>query len=136
MCEGTIKCFCKGLSLTYRTAILKVSIPASILWLRPWKSQYQSLYQDWNIESLDTSLNIKTVISKVSIPVSISRLKISESRFQSQYQDLNFKSLDFSLDIKTQLSKVSTLVLMSRLNSWISNLCPNLETGSKKQKIL
>ena len=86
--------------------------------------------------SLDTSLDIKTVISKVSIPVSISRLKISESRFQSRYQDSNFKSLDSSLNIKTQLWKVSILVSMSRLDSWIYNRCPNLDTGSAKQKIL
>ena len=50
--------------------------------------------------------------------------------------DSNFKSLDSSLDIKTQLSKVSIPVSISRLNSWISNLCSNLETVSAKQKLL
>ena len=45
-------------------------------------------------------------------------------------------TFQLSLDIKTQLSKVSIPVSISRLNSWISNLCSNLETVSTKQKIL
>ena len=57
---GTIKFFGEGLSFTYRTVILKVLITVSILKLQSWKSWYQSQYQDWNLESLDTSLDIKT----------------------------------------------------------------------------
>ena len=105
-------------------------------WTRGWTRDEQWLSREsrsqWSppvFLSLDTSLDIKTGISKVLIPVSISRLKILESRYQSRYQDSNFKILDSSLDIKTQLWKVSILVSMSRLDSWIYNLCPNLETG-------
>ena len=70
---GTIKFFCEGLSFIYRTVILKVLIPVSLLLLQSGKSLYQSQYQDWNLESLDTSLNIKTAIQK--------------SWYQSRYQD-------------------------------------------------
>ena len=57
---GTIIFFCEGLSFTYRTVILKVLITVSILNLQSWKSRYQSQYQDWNLESLNTSLDMKT----------------------------------------------------------------------------
>ena len=85
-----------------------VLIPVSISRLWSQKSWFQSRYQDSRFQSLASSLDIKTQISKISIPA----------------------------DIKTQLSKVSIPVLISRLNSWISNLCSNLETVSAKQKIL
>ena len=87
-----------------------------------FESQYQSQYQDCELQSLDTSLDIKT--------------HKFQSKFQSQYQDSNFKSLDLSLNIKNKLSTVLIPVTMSRLNSCISNLCPNPETGSEKQEFL
>ena len=108
-------------SLDIRTAILKVLIPVSISRLQSWKSQYQSRYQDCNLESLDTSLNIKTAILKASIPVSISRLQSWKSCYHSWYQDCNPKSLDTSLDIKTKFSKVSisiSIVKPSLAHHW------------------
>ena len=76
--------------------------------------------QDWNPESLDTSVNIMTPILKVSIPVSISRLKSWKSRYQSRYQYWNLESVNTSLNIKTAIQKVSIPVSISRLESWAS----------------
>ena len=110
-------------------------IPVSIRGLNFIRSQYQSRYQDFNPESLNTSLDIKMSILKVSIPVSISRLQYWKSWYQYRYQDCNLdsldssldinpKNLDTSLDIKTKLSKVLILIMIiktSLAHHWVGH---------------
>ena len=74
-----------------------------------FESQYQSRYQDCDLNSLDSSLDIKTQDFRVSIPVLISRLKFQKSRFQTRYQDSTMESLNLSLNVQTWLLNLQPL---------------------------
>ena len=82
--------------------------------LQSRKSWIQSWYQDTRLEHLNSSLDIKTLISKVAIPVFISRLNF-------QYHNIKFKW--FCSQSSCQ-------------NSWIIDLCANIDTGPARQNIL
>ena len=61
----------------------RVLISVSILRLWFWNSQFQSQYQDCNLESINSSLHIKTQGLKISIPVLISELRVQKSQFKN-----------------------------------------------------